>query len=132
MSSICFHNQSSEINRLWFESHKTLIMNLCIEFDCVDRLEELTNKYLGNPIKLKKLKDPAKPKRTRSAFFYYCHEYRPLLMEKVRQRGEKVNIGNISKDLGQMWSKLKNREKYINLNQKDKVRYQEAMDVYKN
>ena len=132
MSSICFHNQTCEMINLWYEAHKTLIMNMCIEFDCTDRLDELTLKYLGKPVKIKKLKDPFKPKRTRSAFFYYCEQYRPLLMKKVRQKGEKVNIGNISKELGKMWSKLKNREKYINLNKKDKVRYQEEMESYKN
>ena len=46
MTSICFHNQSVEMNRLWYESHKALIMNLCIEFEAMGRLEELTIKYL--------------------------------------------------------------------------------------
>ena len=68
---VSFHNQSTDMNKLWFESHKTLIMNMCIEFDAVERLDELTNKYLGKPIKLKKLKDPLKPKRTHSAFFLF-------------------------------------------------------------
>jgi hypothetical protein len=131
MPVICFHNQSTEMNHLWFESHKTLIMNLCIEFDAVGRLEELSNKFLGTPIKLKKLKDPAKPKRTRSAFFYFCERHRPTLMENVRKNGGKVNVGNISKKLGSMWAKLKDRSKYISLNKKDKMRYQEEMDIYK-
>jgi len=132
MSKTCFHNQSVEVNHLWYESHKMLILNLCIEFDTVSRLEELTKKFLGSPIKLKKLKDPHKPKRTRSAFFYFCNEKRPKLMSDVRKKGEKVNIGNISKELGSMWSSLKNKEKYVTLNKNDKVRYQEAMEVYKN
>ena len=132
LAKTCFHNQSVEMNHLWFESHKTLIMNLCIEFDAVNRLDELTKKYLGQPIKLKKLKDPLKPKRTRSAFFYFCEEHRPKLMAEVRKKGGKVNVGNISKTLGQMWGNLKNRDKYIKLNVKDKVRYQEAMESYKN
>ena len=34
-------------------------------------------------------------------------------MADVRKKGEKVNIGNISKELGSMWSNLKNKDKYI-------------------
>ena len=130
----CFHNQTADMNHLWFESHKTLVMNMCIEFNAVERLDELTKKFLGKPLKLKKLKDPDKPKRTRSAFFYFSEEQRPRLMDKVRKGGGKVNIGNISKQLGSMWKALspKKREKYVTLNKKDKSRYQDEMEVYKN
>ena len=130
----CFHNQTAYMNHLWFESHKTLVMNMCIEFNAVERLDELTKKFLGKPLKLKKLKDPDKPKRTRSAFFYFSEEQRPRLMDKVRKGGGKVNIGNISKQLGSMWKALssKKREKYDTLNKKDKSRYQDEMEVYKN
>lgn len=133
-SQTCFHNQTTDMNHLWFESHKTLIMNLCIEFNAVQRLDELTKKFLGPPVKMKKLKDPSRPKRTRSAFFYFCEAHRPKLMSDVRAKGEKVNIGNISKKLGSMWSALSTtkRDKYISMNQKDKLRYQEEMEAYKN
>ena len=89
---------------------------------------------LEKPLKLKKLKDPAMPKRTRSAFFYFCDEQRPREMDKVRKKGEKVNIGNIAKKLGSIWKSLSSeeREKYIVLNKKDKVRYQDEMEVYNN
>lgn len=134
MSTTCFHNQTAELNHLWFESHKTLVMNLCIEFAAINRLEELTKKFLGKPLKLKKLKDPNKPKRTRSAFFYFCTEHRPKLMKEVREKGETINIGSISKQLGSMWGALEARKKkkYVDLNKKDKIRYQEAMEAYKN
>jgi hypothetical protein len=130
----CFHNQTADMNHLWFESHKTLVMNMCIEFNAVERLDELTKKFLGKPLKLKKLKDPDKPKRTRSAFFYFSEEQRPRLMDKVRKGGGKVNIGNISKQLGSMWKALspKKREKYDTMNKKDKARYQDEMEAYKN
>jgi len=109
-------------------------MNMCIEFNAVERLEELTNKYLGKPLKLKKLKDPDKPKRTHSAFFYFSEELRPGIMDKVRKNGEKVNIGNVSKQLGSIWKKLSSteRDKYVVMNKKDKLRYQDEMEVYNN
>ena len=46
-SHTSFHNQSANMNHLWYASHKNLIMNMCIEFGAVERLDELTNKYLG-------------------------------------------------------------------------------------
>ena len=55
-------------------------------------------------------------------------------MSDVREKGGKVNIGNISKKLGSMWAALttKKRDKYVAMNQKDKLRYQDEMEAYKN
>ena len=133
-SHVNFHNQTTNMNQLWYESHKTLIMNMCIEFGAVERLGELTDKYLGKPLKLKKLKDPHKPKRTHSAFFYFSTERRPGIMDKVRKNGKKVNIGDVAKQLGSMWKALSSTEraKYIVMNEKDKLRHQHEMEVYNN
>ena len=134
MTSICFYNQTLEMNKHWYESHKTLIMNLCIEFDALERLGELTDKYLGVPIKLKKVKDPKKPKRTRSAFFFFCEVERPKEMDKCRNENRKINVGTISKILGKKWKTLseEQRAKYVEMNKDDKQRYQEEMDEWKN
>ena len=133
MTSIVFHNQSLDLNSIWYESHKALIMNLCIEFDCMERLAELTKKFLGNPLKLKKLKDPSKPTRTRSAFFYFCDEKRPALMEQCRKKHGKIDVGIVSKQLGVLWGKtLGDRQKYDVLAADDKQRYREEMDAWKN
>lgn len=134
MTSICFHNQSVEMNRLWYESHKALIMNLCIEFGELNRLEELTNKFLGKPLKIKKVRPLGQPKRTRSAFFFFCHERRPAVMEAYKNENAKVNVGEISKILGARWQALSDsdREKYTEMNKVDKQRYQEEMAAWKN
>ena len=132
MSVMFFHNQTLDMNRAWYESHKALIMNLCIELDCMNRLEEFTTKFLGKPLKIKKIKDPLKPKRTKSAFFFFCEEKRPDLMDEWRKKTGKVNVGEISKKLGSMWQALENKEKYYSLNKDDKARYQQEMEVYKN
>ena len=44
MSKTCFHNQSVEMNHLWYESHKMLILNLCIEFDSVSSFRGIDEK----------------------------------------------------------------------------------------
>jgi len=134
MTSICFHNQSVEMNRLWYESHKALIMNLCIEFGELNRLEELTNKFLGKPLKIKKVRPLGQPKRTRSAFFFFCAERRPAVMEAYKKEHSKVNVGEVSKILGGRWQALSSsdREKYTEMNKVDKQRYQEEMAAWKN
>jgi len=131
MSVMFFHNQTLDMHRAWYDSHKALIMNLCIEFDCMNRLEELTQKFLGKPLKMKKIKDPNRPKRTKSAFFFFCEEKRPGLMDEWRNTKGKVNVGEISKKLGKMWQALKNKDKYNVLNKDDKLRYQQEMEIYK-
>jgi len=134
MTSICFHNQSVEMNRLWYESHKALIMNLCIEFGELNRLEELTNKFLGKPLKIKKVRPLGQPKRTRSAFFFFCKEWRPSVMESYKKEHSKINVGEVSKILGGRWQALsdKDRAQYTEMNKVDKERYQEEMAVWKN
>jgi len=134
MTSICFHNQSVEMNRLWYESHKALIMNLCIEFDAMGRLEELTIKYLGKPLKIKKVRPLGQPKRTRSAFFFFCNEFRPGVMATYKEKNSKINVGEVSKILGARWQALStaDREKYTEENRVDKQRYQEEMAAWKN
>lgn len=131
-STLDFHNNTVQLNQLWYESHKTLMMHLCIELDAVDRLDELTNKYLGTPLKIKKQKDENKPKRPKSAFLFYSDEFRQKLIKKQKDAGSSVNIGQVAKQLGLMWGKLSKKEKskYEALNNADKKRYQQAIDAY--
>ena len=132
MTSLVFYNNSLDMNRVWFDSHKALIMQVCIELNCMDRFNELTKKYLGEPVKLKKVKDPSKPKRSRSAFFYFCDEYRPDLMKACTKEHGKISVGIISKQLGTMWGVAKDRQKWDELAAEDKVRYREEMETWNN
>jgi hypothetical protein len=131
-TTLDFHNNTVQINQLWFSSHKTLIMNLCIELKMVDKIEELTNKFLGPQMKIKKRKDEKAPKRAKSAFLFYCDEMRPKLISKVRAKKQPVKIGNIAKELGIMWGKLTEakKNKYKDMNTKDKERYIVAIEKY--
>ena len=130
-----FHNNSVSLNDLFYASHKNLIMNLCIEFGASDRITELTEKFLGKKRKMKALKDPNKPKRAKSAFFYFCEKHRPKLMAKYQKKGEKVNIGEVTKKLGKMWGKAKANPSelapFLAANKKDKERYTSEMESYK-
>jgi len=111
MSSYLFHNNTAGLNDLWFESHSSLLKMLCMEFGASDRIEELSQKYLGEKLKIKAPKDPNKPKRGKSAFMFYCDKHRPKLIEAQRKGGGKVNIGEVAKTLGAGWKKLKDTQK---------------------
>ena len=111
-------------------------MKLCVEFEASDRLNELAEKYLGKKLKLKVKKDENAPKRAKSAFFFFCEKHRPKLLNKYRNKGEKVNIGEVTKKLGAMWQKAKAKpgeiDPFVALNKTDRERYESAMDAYKN
>ena len=131
MSSYLFHNNTASLNDLWFESHSSLLKMICMELGATDKIEELSQKYLGEKLKIKAPKDPNKPKRAKSAFMFYCEKHRPKLIEDQRKVG-KVNIGNIAKILGKGWKKLKDsqRKPFDASALKDKDRYTNAIGEY--
>jgi len=131
MSVHLFHNNTASLNDLWFESHSSLLKMLCMEFGATDRIEELSQKYLGEKLKVKAPKDPNKPKRGKSAFMFFCDKYRPNLIAAQRKKG-KVNIGEVAKKLGADWGKLKDNQKkgYNDSAAKDKERYEKEIGEY--
>ena len=131
MSSYLFHNNTASLNDLWFESHSSLLKMICMELGATDKIEELSQKYLGEKLKIKAPKDPNKPKRAKSAFMFYCEKHRPKLIDDQRKVG-KVNIGDIAKILGKGWKKLKDsqRKPFDTSALKDKDRYANAIGEY--
>ena len=103
-----------------------------MEFGASDRIEELSQKYLGEKLKIKAPKDPNKPKRGKSAFMFYCDKHRPKLIEEQRKGGGKVNIGDVAKTLGAGWKKIKESQKksFETLAVKDKERYEKEIAEY--
>lgn len=103
-----------------------------MELGETDRIKELSDKYLGEKMKMKAPKDPLKPKRNKSGFMYYCDKHRPALIDKQREGGGKVKIGDIAKELGASWQKLtiKKRKVYMDSANKDKERYEKEIGEY--
>ena len=106
--------------------------SFCMEFGASDRIEELSQKYLGEKLKIKAPKDPNKPKRGKSAFMFYCDKHRPKLIEEQRKGGGKVNIGTVAKTLGAGWKQIKDSQKksFDTLAAKDKERYEKEIAEY--
>lgn len=132
MSSILFHNDTSTLNHLWFESHKRLLTSICIKLDQVDQIEPLLKEFLGDQMKMPKLKDPNKPKRAGTAYLFYCNDKRPALMAALKKKGKKINVGKLQQQLGKSWKTLSDKAKkpFLELAAKDTVRYKEEMEEY--
>jgi len=75
----------------------------------------------------KRGKDPNAPKRSLSAFFFFCNEERP----KVRKDHNDWSVAQVAKEMGKRWEKVTDRSKYEQQAAKDKIRYEQAMAAYR-
>ena len=132
MSNIRFHNDTGAINHLWFDSHKNLLTSICIELGQTDKIDEMAEKFLGQPVKMKALKDPNKPKRAKSAYLFFCDTHREAVMNKMKADSNKIKIADVSKTLGAMWKKLvpSKRVPFEKLALADRERYKDEMEQY--
>ncbi len=132
MANIRFHNDTKALNHLWYESHKNLLTSLCIEFGKTDQIDDMVKKFLCEPVKMRALKDPNKPKRAKSAYLFYCDDHRQKILDTMRKKKKKVNIADVSKQLGAKWKGLSDAAKapYEAKAQADRERYQEEMEQY--
>ena len=91
--------------------------------------EELSEKLSSQ----KKKKDPNAPKRGKSAYMFFCAEYR----EKVKEELDDPKPTEVTTELGRQWNELKTDkkkkkelEKFQKMAVEDKDRYQEEMAEY--
>lgn len=77
----------------------------------------------------KKERDPNKPKRALSAFFYYAKDERP----NVRSINPDFSVGEVAKELGRKWNELTEEQKspYEKSAEEDRARYDKEMKVYR-
>lgn len=77
---------------------------------------------VGRGKKRKHMKDPNAPKRSLSAFFWFCHDER----NKVKAANPEYGVGDIAKELGRKWSDCdpETKGKYEAMADKDKQRYE--------
>ena len=132
MAHLPFHNDTVSLHHLWYESQKSMIATVCIKLGQHDKIEELTASLLGDPLKIKAMKDPARPKRPTSGYLYFCQDARPKIMTKMSKDNKKLVLGDIAKVLGKDWKSLSDtkRKVYDELSKKDKERYSEEMEEY--
>ena len=78
------HNDSVDLNRLWYESHKEIIRQVAIELDHEDLADELAEKFLGAEIKIKKFRDPKEPKKPKKDFYFSAMNLDQRLRKKIQ------------------------------------------------
>ena len=93
---------------------------------------EKIGSILGPKPKVKKMKDPNRPKKAKTAFMFYCDAHRPALMKIQKKKMGKINIGNIAKELGKNWGKLTDKDKkpFASEAAASKLVQEKAMKVY--
>ena len=126
MASNFFQNNTLDVNKIWFESHKKLIKRVTTELGQLDKYEELVELFLGTQIKIKKQKDPNMPKRSKSSFLYFCDEFRT----EIKKQNPKFKMGDVMKELGQKWAKCEDKTKYIKLSTEAKSDYVDKLEEY--
>ncbi|XP_017062302.1 high mobility group protein DSP1 isoform X2 [Drosophila ficusphila] len=84
---------------------------------------------VGRGKKRKQIKDPNAPKRSLSAFFWFCNDER----NKVKALNPEFGVGDIAKELGRKWSDVdpEVKQKYESMAERDKARYEREMTEYK-
>ena len=134
MDNLIFNNDTRDLNNMWYESHKSLIETICIDLGYQEKSEELVKKYLGEKVRIKKLRDPRKPKRSKSSYLFFCNKNRSEIIKKLKKENSKFKIGDVQRILGSMWKELSEEEKqpYVNQSLEDKEVYQQKMEEYNN
>jgi len=74
-------------------------------------------------------KDPNAPKRSLTAFFWFCNDERP----RVKGMNPEYGVGKIAKELGLLWADASPevKRKYEAMAERDKARYEREMAAYK-
>jgi high mobility group protein B1 len=83
----------------------------------------------GRGKKRKQVKDPNAPKRSLSAFFWFCNDERAA----IKAAHSDYTVGDIAKELGKKWGEVteETKTKYEQMAEKDKARYEREMNAYK-
>lgn len=80
------------------------------------------------PTKAKAKNDDNKPKRAKNAFMFFTAEMR----SKLASENPELQPKEVAKTLGKMWNSMTDtdKQKYVDMNLKDKERYEEEMKNY--
>jgi len=75
----------------------------------------------------KPVKDPNAPKRSLSAFFLFCSEYRG----EIKKANPSYTVGDIAKELGKRWETTPEKAKFEAKAAKNKEQYDKDLAAYK-
>lgn len=131
MAHYDFHNNYVTLSDMFYESHKTVIEKVCLHLEVEpEKIDEIVEKFLGQPTKVKTLRDPKLPKRPKSAYILFCQKHRG----EVKKSLSGAKLPEIAKTLGKLWRECSEdeRQQLLKASEEDKQRYLEEMDIYNN
>jgi len=75
-------------------------------------------------IRKRQPKDPKAPKRSLSAFFWFCSAER----KQIKDNNPAFGVGDVAKELGKMWACVDpvTKARYEGMAERDKARYDEV------
>lgn len=120
------YNSICDIVKTLQQSYEQLIKDVCHELGEDEKAEVLIEKYTNKAVTkaLKPQKNPNRLKKSKSSFLYFCEEKRQELMEK----NPGMKMGEMSKELGTLWKKTKDKGKWEKMAEKAKLEYQKAKE----
>lgn len=130
MAHYDYHNNYVSMSDMFYESHKTVIEKVCLHLQVEpEKIDEVVEKFIGKPQKIKSLKDPSMPKRPKSAYILFCQEHRP----KIKASQPNAKLPDIARALGKLWKEVSadEKKKHEKASSEDKQRYLEEMEKYK-
>ena len=128
MASNLFQNTRLDLNAMWYDSHKSLLKRVAAELGASEKQDELIEKFLGNPLKIKKQRDPLMPKRPKSSFLFFCDHNR----QPIRDKTPDLSMGMVMKELGKQWSDCdeEDRTKFEEMSKNAKSDYESNLEEY--
>ena len=129
MAHLNYYNNVRVLVDVFYDSHVKLIEKVCNDLGVPEKAEELVDKYVDKSLKLKKFKDKNQPKKPKSAYMFFSVVHR----KKLKEKSPDMAFGEIMKNISESWKKLndKEKQKYNELAENDKERYQDEMEKYK-
>lgn len=135
ISSYIFPNKYKmvkEENKIYSNANKCVLQFLSKIQVSEDLIEKWKNN--GHQMKLKNIinhRQNIKPKRSISEYLLFCSQERPKMIQESLKENEKINIHDITRDLGKKWIEFKklaeneNSEEYIRLQQ---IKHEVSLD----
>ena len=134
MTSIDYYNSIKDINDMIYENSVRIIEKTLIELserypeiDVLGCVDEVKEKLLDDSFtKSKAKKDPNKPKRPLSGYTLFCNEIR----DDLKKNNPDLSFGEMNKTLGQKWKELDDKQKWIEMAQEERMKYEEEIEEY--
>ena len=114
-----YHNSIVHLMKKYNQISEEIIRKVCFDLDKVEQTEEMIMKYVNfTKNKLKKIKDPDRQKKPKSAYLLFCDDERP----GIYKENPEFKMGDVAKILGSKWRALddESKQKYFELYENNK------------